>query len=96
MTLADASPVVVFDLGKPELVFHRFEEWAARPHPVTLDDGWIRNEHRTRCGLVTWRVEWRDVAGKFTSETRNEITRGTVLRRDHASRIGRLCRRCST
>lgn len=90
----DASPVIVFDLGKPELVFHLFEAWEARPHPVKLDDGWIRNEHRTRCGLLTWAVEWRDVDGRLSSETRAQIDRGTALRRDHASRIGRLCERC--
>lgn len=88
----DASPVLVLDFAPPTLVFHLFEEWDARPHPERSEDGWIRNEHRTRCGIVTWRVEWRDVEGRTSSETR--LNRGTVLRRDHAERIGRPCARC--
>lgn len=92
--MTGATPVIIFDLlMAPTPVFHAFEEWGARPHPAPLEDGWRRNEHRTRCGLVTWRVEWRDRPGTF-SETRNEIRAGHAIRLDNAWKFARPCSRC--
>jgi hypothetical protein len=92
------SEVIVFRLLVPTPVWHLQATWRPEEHPTILADGWKRNEVRTWCGQVTWRVEWRDVrepGQPARTEHRGQIgPRGTYLRRDHAELIGRQCQRC--
>ena len=82
--------VLILDQYGPRPIFHDYGNPAGR---VLLPDGWWRIEIRTPCGEIHWAQEWRDVPGQ-PSEVRNSLRRGITLRRDHASRFARPCRRC--
>jgi hypothetical protein len=103
--MSDASPAVILQRWAERPVFHLLLPWGnGGGHQVTrseLDDGRIRVEHRTllACGRTHDRWGWIEDPtvetwyGRTSDEHRTE--HGIVLRRDHAEKIGRLCRRCA-
>jgi len=91
--MSDTTPVLIFTLWPPTPVFHAYGDWRGR---IELDDGWLRSEARTACGIVHYAHEWREDpdVGWWKTEHRAETTRATSLRHDHAAKFGRPCSRC--
>ena len=91
--MSDARPVLIFALWPTVPVFHASGVWRGR---IELDDGWLRSEVRTACGIVHYAHEWREhPSGDWRkTEHRAETDRGTSLRRDHATKFARPCGRC--
>lgn len=87
------QPVIVFSTWPPVLTFHYWGAWSVR-----IEDGWHRSEQRTACGILLDAHEWRDLPAPTYQEERPDAERHrefTSLRFDHATKIGRLCRKCA-
>lgn len=83
----DATPVIVMNLLlDPEPVFHVRGSFDT----TTLDDGSRLSQQRTLCGLLIYRNVWN----RETLKRSGWVEKGTAIRRDHASMIGRICSRC--
>lgn len=100
--MSDASPVTIFRTWELVPVFHLLRPWDDGGHEVSripLDDGRTRVEHRSRalCGREVdawgWMVDER-VEGRFSPVSDEHSYYRLRLRRDHAERFARLCRRC--
>lgn len=97
----DATPVVVF-LGqrwKETPTFHIPLRWHDGGHTsdrVEFDDGSAKVEHRTfaACGREIARWGWTERPGETATRDYFDIEHTSMLRRDHAEKIGRLCDRC--
>jgi hypothetical protein len=92
--VADARQVFTFSPGMHppgRVIFHLHQPtgWDA---PETIDghQHWVT---RTACGRLAWRGEALDVPSPVPYSLR-EREPATMMRRDHADLLGRLCSTC--
>lgn len=101
--MSDATPVAIFTRWRAEPVFHLARSWEDGGHETSRSDhpdGFVIVEHRTylECGRVLDAWGWHDHGDgrpwpeRYSDEW--ERRPALILRRDHAEKIGRLCRRC--
>lgn len=84
------TDVFVFQMWHRSIVFHLTPKDFDRSWiKDELEDGRHRGRHMTSCGRVIYESTW----GGGTCRDREYATR---LRRDHAEKLGRMCRRCET